>query len=649
MMGAPEKQRYEGCDRRILILAVGAIALFGLLVAQLWRFQIVQGEDFARQAEKNRLCFQWLSAPRGMIVSQVDGKPVADTRPARDLVMVPALCEDREEEILERLAELIPIDVPRIMENVVLVLEESETFRHVSVKRNITRAELARVEEFSPILPGILTITRPQRRYLYGKAAGQIVGYVGGIGQKQLDALPEDSDYKRGDLIGWGGLERQHESLLRGKDGQLCVSRYAGSLPQLRYDVEQNAYVAMDVYGRVLKEEEKFRVEPVPGNPLYVTLDMALQQKAEALLEGATGAIVVLEATTGAVLAMASSPGYDPGVLLSGNRMERNAVLEDASKPMLSRAYRQNYPPGSVFKIMLAIGALEEGLITEHTAFGCDGEFYLPGVSRPWRCWRLKYGGHGSVSVVDALAFSCDEYFYNVGRLLGVDGMKKWSTKLGLGVKTGIDLPSEVTGLVPSREWKKAVMMKRHPEEPWEWRWHPGETINESIGQGSVATTPLQNAVMMAAVVNGGRLVRPYINAERGPDVSEPFVSAKTLELVHAGMLKCVEKMDTPSGTGRRAYVKGIQILGKTGTAQAVAMKFTENYEKEEDIPYELRDHALFVAGVLDRDPPIAVSIMVEHGLHGSTAAAPLAGKLIDYYYNVRRTRLQIARGDGPS
>jgi penicillin-binding protein 2 len=308
-------------------------------------------------------------------------------------------------------------------------------------------------------------------------------------------------------------------------------------------------------------------------------------------------------------------------------------LFKDKTKPTVSRTYQFQYPPGSVFKVLLAIAALEEGAITEHTTYSCSGQFHLPGVKRPWKCWRLKYGGHGGVSVVDALAYSCDVFFYNVGRDLGAEKIKEWSSKLGLGVETGIDLPQEVVGLIPDPEWKKREAEKAGKTEPWEFKWYPGETVNMSIGQGAVTTTPLQNAVLMAAVLNGGRRVTPYLNMELGPRVTEPLVSEKTLQIVIAGLRKCVERdKPAPTGTGKLAKIEGLDVLGKTGTAQVAALHHVSGL-KEEDIPYELRDHALFISGVTDREPRIAVSIMIEHGLHGSSAAAPIAKEIFEYFY----------------
>jgi len=425
-----------------------------------------------------------------------------------------------------------------------------------------------------------------------------------------------------------------YEDYLRGSDGQLCVVRYASGVPQVRTDAQGVPYVSVDSFGRPLVELPERRIDPVPGRPLHVTLDMALQAEAERTLEGQVGSIVVLNAETGEVLALASVPGYDPGVFVtSGLSHQRAALLNDRTlKPMRNRSFQEVYPPGSTFKVMLACAALEEGVITRNTSFFCPGQFRLSGVSRPWRCWRK--GGHGTISVVGALAYSCDVFFYNVGLKLGPEKISEWAARMGLGVRTGLDLPDEATGLIDSPQHKEARFKKLYPDDPSEWKWYPGNTVNLAIGQGAAAITPLQNAVMMAAVLNGGRRAEPYLNLERGPVLSEPFLSPQTLAIVQEGMRDCVEDVTPPSGTGKEARIEGMVVIGKTGTAQAVGAHQYAKYKNELDIPYELRDHALFVAGVMDRSPRIAVSVLIEHGLHGSSAAAPVARHMIEFFYN---------------
>lgn len=623
------KKRYEGIERRIRGIGIGLIVVLVVLVLRLWQLQIVNWYFYSTQAEGNRLHSQRLKAPRGLIYGPDTSVCLADNRPSCDLVIVPAECRDKPvKEICDRLATLLNVDAQALFDKI--EKEKKQPYRQILVKKDVSKNELARVEEFSYALPGIYTVVTPQRRYLYGKTAGQILGYLNEINEQEQSDL-----YLGGDLIGRAGIEQMYESDMRGADGQLVVNVYVSDRrPQLRTDAFGNAYVEVDSYGRKLTEEQEYRKEPSPGNPIFTTLDIELQQYCEGLLEGQVGAIAVLNADTGAVLTLASSPGYDPSIFVThGRNVERTAALESKPNPMRNRCFQEVYAPGSVFKVLLATAALEEGVIDEQTTFFCPGHFRLPGVSRKWNCWKRQ--GHGTVSVVDALAFSCDVFFYNVGLRLGVDKISEWSTKLTLGQKTGIDLPQEVTGLIPSREWREAQMKKIYPNNPWEWQWYPGYTVNLAIGQGEACTTPLQNAIMMAAIVNGGRHVTPFVNVAAGPSVSEPFISENTLRIIQAGLYKCVDKdPPAPTGTGNAAKVPGISVIGKTGSAQMVSLEQHEQYKREEDIPYQLRDHAWFVAGVLDREPRLAICILVEHGHHGSSAAAPFAGNIIRHFYS---------------
>jgi len=634
----PQKEQYEGFTGRLYFIGILIALAMLLLVTRLWILQIVRWDEFRAKSTSNRLRIQRLEPPRGMIFGR-DGLRsdvvLADNRAARDLLFVPADCDRDPEEICRRLNEMIGIDEAALLKKIRKSDKENQPHRQILIKKDIPRSVAGRVEEYAYALPGVFTLVRPVRRYVYGRTGGQLLGYLSEVNRKELNA--SDGIYRMGDLKGRSGLERLYEDTLRGSDGRMLVTKFATGVPQLRTDPYGNPYVEnlVDSYGHNLRVEKE--IEPaIAGKSIHITLDIGLQAKAEELLKGEEGAIVVLNADTGETLALASSPGYDPGVFVSrrGSR-ERMEILLGKPNRMINRAFQEVYPPGSTYKVLMAAAALEEGIIDENTTFTCWGRFHLPGVSRPWHCWRRS--GHGKVNVVDALAFSCDVFFYEVGQRLTVDRIKEWSTKLGMGEKTGLDMPGEVPGLIPSREWKEKRLKPAHPNEPWEYRWYPGETVNLSIGQGSATATPLQCAVLMAAVVNGGYRVRPYLNEANAQKPGERLLSDKTVSLIQQGMLKCVVKgPPAPSGTGHAAYIEGMSIIGKTGSAQNVNLKHQEQYENDEDIPKELRDHAWFISGVLDLEPRIAVSVLVEHGHHGSRVAAPLAKDIIEYFYASR-------------
>jgi penicillin-binding protein 2 len=617
--------RYDGVEWRIHFVGLMLAVAFSVLCIQFWRLQIVDMAKFSSMSETNRVWPKRLKGDRGIIYGRND-VVLADNRASADIVFVPGDCPQKQmEDVCHTLETLIDVPPAELLDKI--KANKSEPFTQIIVKRDVDKAERVRVEERSFRLPGVFTVVHPQRRYLYGKVGGQILGYLNEISDKEL-ARGKEQGYTPGDLVGRDGLEATYEPQLHGHDGYMNVTKYAAGRPQLRTDFHGIPFIAeRDSLGNILAEEGQRR-DPLPGDPLRLTLDIDLQSYCETLLSGEVGAITVLDAESGAVLALASNPNYDPSVFVTRGNKEERAELLLGTKPnrMMNRNYQENYPPGSIYKVMLASAALSEGVITPTTTFFCPGHFQINGQGNTWNCWQK--GGHGTVNVVDALRCSCDVFFYNVGLKLGIDKMSEWSHKMGLGQRTGVDLPGEVPGLSPDRLWKA----KLYASKPvWEQNWYPGDTVNVSIGQGSNSTTPLQNAVLMACIVNGGHCVRPYLNAALGPKRSERFIPDAALQTVVEGMRKCVEEKN---GTGHRVYTPGMTILGKTGSAQIMSLKFHEQFGKNEaNIPKEMRDHAWFVCGVLDREPKIAMCVLIEHGHHGGGVASPVAKKVLDYFY----------------
>lgn len=635
MQTTRDPKRYEGVELRLQVFAfvfAGALVALG---AQLWHLQVVRQGEFAEMAEANRIRPERLKSDRGVIYGR-DNVILADNRGSVDIVFVPGDVR-REEDIpavCARLEQLLGVDAESLLAQV--EAHSRSPFTQLPVKRDVTPNDRTRVEEHAFQLPGVYTVARPQRRYHYGKTAGQILGYLGEISRQELEAMP---GYQMGDIVGKSGLERMYEELLQGRDGFMLVTKYASGRPQLRTDRAGNPYIARrDSEGQLLSEIGQRR-DPTPGQPLHLTLDIGLQSYCESLLQGEVGAIVALDADTGAVLAMASNPNYDPSVFVTrGRGAERLALLNAPNpNPMRNRGYTEQYPPGSVYKILMAGAALEEGVIDKRTTFWCPGYFQINGTGRRWHCHRRS--GHGHVAIREALAYSCDCYFYNVGLLLGIERMVEWSHRLGMGVRTGIDLPGEVPGNMPTPEQKA----ERFRDKPiWERRWYPGDTVNVSIGQGDMSTTPLQNAVLMASVLNGGYRVRPYLNRDLGPAHSARYFSEETVAILQDALRFCVEDA---RGTGRRSQIDDMVVLGKTGTAQIMSLRHHERFATPEDIPYHFRHHAWYVAGVLDREPKLAVCVLVEHGHAGGAVAAPLARDVFEFFYNgVAAQPLRLAR-----
>ncbi len=641
--------RYPGLEHRVQALALAIAASFILLCLQFWNLQVLSHSHFEKMADENTVSSQRLRPNRGIIYGR-NGVILANNRASADIVLIPGpgpnsrtFPSPKHIAVCKRLERLVGVSSAELLQKIRKL--KREPFTQIIVKRDVSKADRVRVEEHGYALPGVFTVVHPKRRYLHGEIGGTVLGYLGEIGPEELQAK---EGYSQGDLVGISGIERVFEDTLHGRDGFMVVTKYAWGRPQILTDESGTPYISTkDSRGNKIVQNS--RTDAVSGNPIHLTLDIDLQAKCEALLHGEVGAIVVLEADTGAVLALASAPTYDPGIFVTrGRSRDRMGLLTAAHpNPMLARAYRENYPPGSIFKVMLASAALEEGVITEDSTFYCPGYFKLPNVVRRWHCWNRR--GHGNVAIREALAFSCDVFFYNTGRALGVDRMEAWAKSMGLGIKTGIDLTGEITGLIPGRQWKKEkALLAGKPV--WDQAWYPGETLNFSIGQGSATITPLQGAVMMAVIVNGGHRVTPFLNADTTPTRSQRLFGDATIALVRRGMRYCVEKgMPAPSGTGKLARIEGFDILGKTGSAQVASLTAYEKYATEEDIPYALLDHAWFVAGVLDHEPKIALCVLVEHGHHGSSAAAPLAREVIEHFYKAEAGRtLRMAKEDAP-
>lgn len=592
----------EFCQRTRLLMTVVSI-VFLFLTGRLFFLQIVQGERFTYLSENNRIRLKKIPGFRGMIFDR-KGQLMVDNRPAFDLLFTP---EDvtEPETALAHLAHFLGRDNGEFLE----LLDENKTrrrFDEIVLARDIDWRSVVAVETHQIHLPGVTLRIRPQRSYLKDSMAAHLLGYLGEISLRQLKA-ELGKGYVVGDEIGQFGLERSWEGHLRGRSGGLQVE--------------------VDSLGRQVRVLHE--VEDVPGHSVFLTLDMDLQEYAYQALNGKEGAIVVLEVNSGAILALVSSPAFDPNVFARGITSEEwHALRRDRMRPFINRAIQGQYPPGSTFKIVLAIAALEEGVIQPETRIFDPGYFIVG--DRKFKNW--KKGGHGEVDLNKALVESCDVYFYELGMRLGVDRIARYARMLGLGEKTGIALDNEKPGLIPDSEWK----MTRF-EQPW----FPGETPSVAIGQSFVAVTPLQMANLMAAVANGGTLYRPWfvrkvetldgsLVRKYGPEeIRSVALKGNTLGTLRRALREVVS---SNKGTGKKARSDLVEIAGKTGTAQVTEMR--EEIVKGEEIPYRIRDHAWFVAYAPAEKPEIAVVTLVEHGGGGGSVAAPLAKRVIEQYFS---------------
>lgn len=599
-------------DIRLWPLVFVVLALFTLFIGRLFQLQILEGEYLASRSQANYVRTVQLDAPRGMIVDR-DGRAIAASRPAYHVDVMPNEIQNpwRTYSVL---GAILARDPGELSEKVGRPKGRLR-FQPVSLSNDLSFEERAQVAEHRFALPGVEFYMRPQREYVYGDLAAQLIGTIGEIDAAELDR-EEFSDYRSGETIGKTGIEASFETHLRGRDGG--VNRI------------------VDVAGREIEELD--RIEPTPGGRVVLAMDLDLQRAAEeAFLTGdpamprRMGAIVALDPNNGDVLAMVSSPNYDANAFSGAiSREIWRALNADEWHPMRNRAIAGGYPPGSTYKAFVAAAGLAEKAITPATTAHCSG-FYRLG-RRTYRCW--KKGGHGTVDLQRALMGSCDVYFYELGRKLGVETLAKYAKLFGLGAPTGIAVRGEGTGLVPTPEWKRRVRKEA---------WIEGETISLSIGQGFNVVTPLQLAVAYSTIANGGNVVVPRVvlreetwdgtlveeipSEMRGRNVVDPAV----LALVKKGLMGVV--MD-PGGTGRRAQVPGINVAGKSGTTQVVSLDLVKGLDPK-NVPIRYRDHALFAAFAPAEAPEIVVVAIVEHaGGGGGAIAAPMTQKVMARYFS---------------
>lgn len=605
-----ELARFHG---RLKAGAAFVALLAATLLVREFYLQVVQHEHYIQRAESNRISLVPTAPNRGLILDRND-QILAENFSAYTLEVTRVQTHDLEATLAEvgKLIEITPGQLRRFRR----LLTESHEFETVPLKSKLSDEEVAILAANRYRLPGIEVKARLFRNYQAGPGMAHVVGFIGRINDRDLKRLREsgrEQNYKGSVHIGKTGLEQSYETLLHGRTG----------FDQMETDASGRAV-------RMLS-----RIPPVPGKDLRLHLDLGLQAVAEQAFGDFLGGLVALDPNTGGVLALVSRPGFDPNLFIDGVDPDTWKELnESPERPMVNRALRGIYPPGSTIKPFMALAGLELGVRKPTDSIADPGYFTLPNSRHQFRDW--KRGGHGSVDLRKSISQSCDIYYYRLAVDMGIDRMHDYLAKFGLGEKSGIDLEGESPGLLPSRDWK---------QRRWKKVWYPGETVIAGIGQGYHLTTPLQLATATAMLANGGKRIEPrLVQAVRDPlshvwqlqptlARGQVAITPAHLAAVREGMMDVMR----PGGTASAAAAGApYTIAGKTGTAQVVGIKQGARYD-ESRVARQHRDHALFIAYAPAEDPKIAVAVMVENGGHGGSTAAPIARAVFDYYLTGKR------------
>lgn len=593
-----EQEKIESFSRRAFIVGGFQGLAVSILGVRLSWLQIVEGEKYKSLADNNRISSKILAPMRGQIVDRF-GVPLAINNQNFQVLIVPEQVEDIETELrkLQRVISLNDASIAKVVKQ----LKRNPSYVPIEVRDHLAWDEVAQVELNLPKLSGVSIESAEERSYPYQDSTAHVIGYVGRVSEKDMTDDPLLS--MPGFQIGKSGIEKQYESILRGKSG--------------RSDIEVN------VHGRAVRELD--RTSSQSGERLTLSIDAEYQRFVQQRLSTErSAAAIVMDCITGEVYSLASHPSFNPNLFAAGiSTMDWEQLRDDIAHPLNNKVTGGLYPPGSTFKIVTALAGLKSGVINEHSTEFCPGHYDF-GKNR-FHCW--KHEGHGTVNVVKALSQSCDTFFYKICTRIGIEKIAEMAKTLGFGSTNDFDIPEVKEGLVPTPEWKK-----RERKEVW----HPGETINVSIGQGYMLASPLQMATMLSRVVGGGYNVKPwvggYMNDQKIPrETPEKLdIDPKHLSIVMQGLVEVLE----PGGTayGSRIEDEGLEMGGKTGTSQVkriTAAERAKGVRKQSDLPWELRHHALFVGYAPIHNPRYACAVIVEHGESGSGAAAPIARDIL--------------------
>jgi penicillin-binding protein 2 len=591
-------------NRLVIATVILGIAFLGL-VSRLWFLQVLKGDEFEAFSRDNRIRIERVPASRGRILDRY-GRELVVNRPSFDVYVLPKDASDVSA-LSVNLSRVLSED-PKKIEQKIKLASKKNRFKPVLLAQDIDRDQLAYIEARRSSLPGLTIEVNNLRQYPHGVLGASFLGYIGRVSEADLLAIPE---LNSNGLVGKTGVEKTWEGSLRGQDGFLQKVTDA-----LGREVNSDLF-----------QKDLVNRQSVPGNDVVMSIDIDLQKAAEEVLGEEFGAIIAVNVRNGEVLALASKPSFDPADFVKGiDSKTWSKLINDKDFPLVSRATQGMYAPGSVFKMVPSAAAMKEGVIHPDTLVHCPGYYRLG--SHVYRCW--KKGGHGWMNMREAIVQSCDVYFYRLAEKLGIDRLSRYMNFFGFGSPTGIGI-EERAGIAPSREWKLEKFKKP---------WYKGETIVSGIGQGYVSVTPLQIAMMTAAIANDGTLLTPNLVIKEVafsgqtrmnvlPPRGELPVGKDTLALIRDAMTGVV---NGPGGTGRGARIENISVAGKTGTAQVVSLDFQSSDKAH-------KDHAWFTSFAPSEAPEIAVTVLVEHGGKGGAVAAPLAKKIIETYFHLKKER----------
>ena len=584
-------------QQRLAIVSYVIVGMVGMLLVGFWKLQVIDSDKFLQWAERNRVRSIPVIAPRGRMLDR-DGRVLIDNYPSFSVLL---LRDDpvQVEKSLPAISDGLGIPLSDLREQ----LQNSrnlKNFQPIVIKPEASKADVAFIDSHRTDIPVLEMLMVHRRRYLPGGFMAHASGYVGEVSEQQIEA--SNGRFRPGDFVGKSGLERQYNDLLQGTDGMRRV-----------------------VVNSVGKEVDHLPTqEAIPGKQIQLTIDYDLQQVAEQSLGAREGAVVALDPRSGEILAMVSHPAPDPNdFAVRVSNEEWKQLNDDPAKPLLNRAIQAQLAPGSVFKIIMATAMLEDKVPpSSFTAF-CPA--YATFYGRQFKCWVYGKSSHGIVDLHKAIVESCDIFFYNVGQRLGIDRISYYATHLGLGRRTGVDLPSEETGLVPSEEWVQRVFHRK---------WYAGETISVAIGQGAVTATPLQLARVIGGIAMGGVFKQPHLLKD-APNVGEERfnISESTVEKVTDAMYGVVNE---PHGTAGALKLTGVDFSGKSGTAQIINYDLRTRLGKNK----QFKDNSWFVGYAPRRTPEIVVSVLVQAGGHGSEAAGPVVRDVVKAYYDKKTKKL---------